>query len=134
MTDQGVDGAGTDGPTVGDEARKLIDVVQDWTRRTFPAPPSGHGGPECQWCPLCQLASAMRGEHPDLTERVAEAGAALANAVKALADSAAARAPTPPGGDGRRTSQPKPRPSGPPSRPQPGPRVQRIPLDDPDAP
>ena len=69
-------------------------AVQDWARRTLPAPPSGHPGPECQWCPLCQFASVLRGEHPELAERVAEAGTALVDALRALAETAAAHAPT----------------------------------------
>ncbi len=104
-------------PDLGAEASRLAAAVQDWARRTLPEPPSGHGGPECQWCPLCQFASMLRGEHPELAERVAEAGAAIANAVKALAEGAAQRAPAPPG----RATRP---------RPSPAPRVQRISLDE----
>ncbi|MDT4927129.1 MAG: hypothetical protein QOG01_4842 [Pseudonocardiales bacterium] len=105
----------------GDETRKLMAAVQEWTRRTFPEPPSGHPGPECQWCPLCQFASVMRGEHPEVTEKVAEAGAALAHAVKALVDSAVARAPGSAADGSGDASRGKPRP---------GPRVQHIRIDD----
>jgi hypothetical protein len=107
----------------GDEANRLLAAVQDWTKRTFPAPPSGHGGPECQWCPLCQLAAAMRGEHPELTERIAEAGAAVANALRALAESSPARPPR--ARPAQATAVPHPA-----DRPTPRPRVQRIALDD----
>jgi hypothetical protein len=103
-------------PDLGAEARKLMHTVQEWARRTMPEPPSGHPGPECQWCPLCQFASVLRGEHPELAERLSEAGAALVSAFSALAESAAAHAPTPPA---RR-------------RPRPGPadHVQHIRIDD----
>jgi hypothetical protein len=102
---------------VGDEARRVMAAVQDWARRTFPEPPSGHGGPECQWCPLCQFASVLRGERPELSEKVAEAGAALANAFKAIVDSAVAQGQSRAGtGEGAAT------------RPTPVPRVQRIDL------
>ena len=47
-------------PLVG-EAVRIFGAVQDWARQTFPAPPDGHGGPECQWCPLCQFAAVLRG-------------------------------------------------------------------------
>jgi hypothetical protein len=93
-------------PFSADAARKLILAVQDWARETFPAGPDGHSGPECQWCPLCQFAAVLRGEHPEVADRVAEAGAALMSAVQALAQAATSR----PGG-----------------APQP-PRVQRIDL------
>lgn len=93
-----------------DEAVRLLGAVQEWTRQTFPAGgPDGHGGPECQWCPLCQFMAVLRGERPEVTERVAEAGAALASAVRALVDAAAA------GGRAAPTEQ----------KPQ---RVQRIDL------
>ena len=59
--------------------------MQEWTRQTFPAGRDGHGGPECEWCPLCQFMAVLRGERPEVTERVAEAGAALASAARGLA-------------------------------------------------
>ena len=102
------------------DPRALLAALQDWAQKTLPAPPSGHGGPECQWCPLCQLASVLRGEHPELTDRLAEAGAAVSNAVRTLLD-AAPSAPAP---------EPAPSDPAPPVKPQPRPRVQRIVLDD----
>ncbi|WP_375493772.1 hypothetical protein [uncultured Jatrophihabitans sp.] len=108
---------------LGDETRKLLTAVQEWTQRNFPAPPSGHGGPECQWCPLCQLASALRGEHPELTDRIGEAAAAVANALRVLADPTTERA--------RGAASAQPAAPGP-GRRAPRPRVQRIELDEPD--
>lgn len=108
---------GATGP-LADEARKLLSAVQGWAQRTMPEPPSGHGGPECQWCPLCQFASILRGEHPEVTERVVEAGAALASALRALADTAVQKA------------GPSPRGASRPGEAGPAPRVQRIRLDD----
>jgi len=93
------------------EAVRIFGVVQDWARQTFPAPADGHGGPECQWCPLCQFAAVLRGERPEVTDRVAEAGTALMSAMKAFVEAAATAAPSPPG------------------RPKPGPgHVQHIDL------
>lgn len=110
------------------EPEPLLAALQQWAQKVLPAPPSGHPGPECQWCPLCQLASVLRGEHPELTDRLAEAGVAVSTAVRALLDQAAARTP----GRGSSTpdlgsSSPDATPS---ARPQPRPRVQRIVLDD----
>jgi hypothetical protein len=103
---------------LADEAVRLLGVVQEWTRQTFPAAPQGHHepgadsvAPVCQWCPLCQFMAVLRGERPEVTERVTEAGAALASALRAIVDAAASAAP------GSETA-PK----------QDAPRVQRIDL------
>jgi hypothetical protein len=111
---------------IGEEVHRLMSAVQDWARRAIAEPAAGHaGGPgaatEClPWCPICQFASVLRGEHPEITERLTEAGAALATAVKSIADATLTRA------------QPAPADAEEPTRPRPSPRVQRIHLDDPD--
>ena len=102
----------------GDEVQRLLGAVQEWAQRVVPAPPSGHPGPECQWCPLCQLASVLRGEHPEMAERLAETGSAVAAAVRALLDTATRHVPAtraPGATEGSR-------------RPAPAPRVQHIDL------
>jgi hypothetical protein len=75
-------------PQLAEEAVKMIGAVQEWARQNFPAGPDGHMGAECQWCPLCQFMSVVRGERPEVTARVAEAGTALATAFRALMDAA----------------------------------------------
>jgi hypothetical protein len=102
--DGGDSDAGPGSPLIG-EATRLIGVVGDWARQTFPAPPDGHGGPECQWCPLCQFAAVLRGERPEVTERVAEAGTALMSAMRAFIDAAASSAP---GATGAERQRPRP--------------------------
>lgn len=95
--------------SLADEAMRLVGVVHDWTRQTFPPPLADeHGGPECRWCPLCQFVAVVRGERPDVTARVAEVGSTLATALRAVVDAASSQAQ--------------------PARP---PRVQRINLGDP---
>jgi hypothetical protein len=105
---------------LGAEVHRLLDAVQDWAKRLPETTQRGaavHPRPgEClPWCPICQFAHLLRGEHPEVTERLAEAATAIASAMKALADSALTRAQNEEGD----------RP-----RPQPAPRIQRITLDD----
>jgi hypothetical protein len=92
---------------------RFLSVVQDWAARTFPAAPDGHTGSDCQWCPICQFVGVLRGERPEVTERVAEAGTALATAFRAFVDAAT---PKPDDAGAHRHSEP------------PRPRVQRIDL------
>jgi hypothetical protein len=90
-----------DGP-LADEALRLLGAVQDWARQNFPAAPAapdGHGVPSgavCQWCPLCQFMAVLRGERPEVTARVAEAGTAVASALRAVLDAATTRPSDPP--------------------------------------
>jgi hypothetical protein len=105
---------------IGAEVHRLLDAVQEWAKRFPEATAGGDAHPrtgEClPWCPICQFAHILRGEHPEVTERLTEAATAIASAMKALADTALTRAQADASG----------RP-----RPQPAPRVQRITLDDP---
>ena len=144
MTDDTEHPDGTDGPhgtpPFADDARRLLTAVQEWAQRAMPEPPSGHPGPECQWCPLCQFASILRGEHPEVAERVAEAGTALARALRVFVDATVARTTGAngtggvpggvPGGAAARTADE----GGGPTRPRPErPRVQHIELGGPPA-
>jgi len=79
------------------DALRLIGSAQEWARATFAEGdhdgPDGHTGSDCQWCPLCQFVAVLRGERPELTERVAEAGSALLTVLRAALDTAANAAP-----------------------------------------
>ena len=109
------------------DALRLVNGAQEWARQTFSefdaqAHTDAHGAgnsPECQWCPLCQFVAVLRGERPELTERVAEAGAAIVTAMRAALD-AAARQSAP--GQHRAGSEARD------GAGRPGPRVQRIDL------
>jgi hypothetical protein len=81
---------GSTGTPLTAEALRLAASVQDWARRSFPdhREYGEHGGPECQWCPLCQFVAVLRGDRPEVTERVAEAGAAVVAALRGLLDAA----------------------------------------------
>jgi hypothetical protein len=107
---------------LAEEAMRLLGVVQDWTRQNFPAAPHGDtdsGAPVCQWCPLCQFMAVLRGDRPEVTERVSEAGAALASALRAVLDAASNAAST---------AASNAAPGGEPAAEQQHPRVQRIDL------
>ena len=97
------------------EALRLVSSVQDWARRSFPETSEPHSS-DCQWCPLCQFVAVLRGERPEVTERVAEAGTAVVTALRSLLEAAAGPAGEA-GGHHRRADPPPP------------PRVQHIRLD-----
>lgn len=78
-------------PPLADELGRLLGALQDWTRQNLPAAPEG--ATTCEWCPLCQFVAVLRGERPELTERVAEAGAALTAVLHALVDATIGRSP-----------------------------------------
>jgi hypothetical protein len=47
------------------------------------------GGPECQWCPICQLISRVRNTSPETVERLATAAAGVLGSVRSLLEAAA---------------------------------------------
>jgi hypothetical protein len=63
--------------TIGEEAVKLLDAVQEWLRREPLSEHLATGAPECTWCPICQLVAVLRGERPDVNEKVASVVATL---------------------------------------------------------
>jgi hypothetical protein len=90
-----------DEPPLTDDIAKLFGAISGWARENFPAPSGGMAGTTCEWCPLCQFMAVVRGERPELTERVAEAGTALLGALRLLTESAHPPTPRP---------RPRPRP------------------------
>jgi len=84
---------------------------------------AGHTGENCRFCPVCVALAVLRDERPEVTEKLATAGAALLAAFRAAFDTVpfdtAPFDTAPPGGAG---------PDGP--APAAGnSRVQRIDLD-----
>jgi hypothetical protein len=80
------------------DALRLIGSAQEWAKSAFAETSvdkhvEGHTGPDCQWCPLCQFVAVLRGERPELTERVAELGSALVTVLRATLDAATNAAP-----------------------------------------
>lgn len=111
----GADPDGATGPLAA-EALRLVSSMHDWAQglaeRGHGEPSDAHPSSDCQWCPLCQFVAVLRGQRPDITERVAEAGTAIAAVLRVLVESAAST-----GG----TAQPH-------RGPRPAPRVQKINL------
>ena len=83
---------------LADEAMRLAGAMQDWIRRSAATrhgaatedSPGGdvpHGS-DCTWCPVCQFAAVVRGERPDVTERLAEAGTVFLSAMRGVIEAA----------------------------------------------
>lgn len=117
--------------SVGEEAAKLFDALQDWARhQSGGEAPSGAGGlgdqwrainehlatggQECTVCPVCQMIAKVRGSSPEVRTHLAVAASSLLQAAAAVLDAHARPA------DGGRTGH-----SGPGS-----PGVTRIDLED----
>ncbi len=88
----------TESAALAQEAARLLGAAQQWLQRAATEPGGvglATGSPQCCWCPLCQLVAALRGERPELTERlvqalgaVTELQAARAGIVQALREAA----------------------------------------------
>jgi hypothetical protein len=78
---------------IADEAIKLLDAVQDWARRNIAdSPHIATGAPECTWCPICQLIAVLRGDHPEISDKIAEATASVVAVLRTVVDAAASPA------------------------------------------
>ena len=103
--------------SVAEEAAKLFAVLQQAARQQDPpenshqhdahqeslvdeepahAVPDEHehgtarsGGPECQWCPVCQLIAKVRTTSPETIEQLSTAAAGVLGSVRSLLEAAA---------------------------------------------
>jgi hypothetical protein len=101
-----------------DQARGLLDLLKQGT--AAPAEGGGDGrahGSDCRWCPVCQAASVVRGERPEVTAALADVLTSAAAALRTLAEADRPAAPQP-------AAEPAGRPAGGPGDPPPV--VQRI--------
>ncbi|HEX6755699.1 MAG TPA: hypothetical protein VF109_07105 [Mycobacteriales bacterium] len=114
MTAPGPPGPPGSPGSLGDEAARLVEAVQDWAARALPA----DDGCTCTWCPVCRGVAVLRGDRPEVTERLTELVSAAASALTALAG-ALSGPPAP--------AAPGPAPA---ARPEPTASVQRIDLDE----
>ncbi|SDJ13679.1 hypothetical protein SAMN05444157_1924 [Frankineae bacterium MT45] len=89
-------GAGGSEPlgSVADEAGKLFAAMQDWAAHNLgDASHIATGAPECTWCPICQVIAVLRGDRPEVSEKIATAASAAVEALRAFLDAASARPP-----------------------------------------
>jgi hypothetical protein len=89
--------------TVGEEATKLFQVLQDWTRDSGSERAAGAasgaasalhdigehvatGGADCRYCPVCRVIGVVRGTSPEVRQHLATAATALVSAAAGLLD------------------------------------------------
>jgi hypothetical protein len=63
------------------EARRLVEAFQDRLRDALPPSVIATHSLECQFCPLCRLIAAMRGDRGTDAERIARMVGSVAEAV-----------------------------------------------------
>ncbi|SOD74376.1 hypothetical protein SAMN05892883_3560 [Jatrophihabitans sp. GAS493] len=81
--------------SVADEASKLFAAMQDWAAHNLgDASHIATGAPECTWCPICQVISVLRGDRPEVSEKIATAATAAVEALRALLEAATTRPTT----------------------------------------
>ena len=98
--------------SVGEEAAKLFDALQDWAKAEDGGGPAAGveglvdgladrwrsvnehvatGGQECTYCPLCQVIHKVRGSSPEVRTHLAVAASSLLQAAATLIEARAAR-------------------------------------------
>jgi hypothetical protein len=85
-------------------ARSLVDPAQQWAKRTFGELNAEHRPEDCTWCPICQFVALVRGEAPELADKLSEAAATFPATVKAVIETAQQQSASRP----RPTPGPKP--------------------------
>ncbi|GAA1682898.1 hypothetical protein GCM10009745_29050 [Kribbella yunnanensis] len=79
--------------SVAEEAAKLFAVLQAAAgEHTAEEPADSHehkAGPDCVWCPVCQLINKVRNTSPETIEQLSTAAAHVLGSVRTLLESAA---------------------------------------------
>jgi len=84
--------------SVAEEAAKLFAVLQNAASDAGPAeesapePEQGHEhklGPDCVWCPVCQLIHRVRSTSPETIEQLSTAAAHVLGSLRSLLEAAA---------------------------------------------
>jgi hypothetical protein len=71
-----------------DQARRVLDALRGGSGDAAPTPggdPAAAHDTDCRWCPICQVASVVRGERPEVTAALADVLSAAATALRAFA-------------------------------------------------
>ena len=82
--------------TLGEEAAKLAEAVQEWLH-DHAADERGRGAEpsECQTCPACQLLRLVRSARPEVYGHLADAASSLSAALRELTRDARSSGPGP---------------------------------------
>ncbi|MEV0792281.1 hypothetical protein [Kribbella sp. NPDC050459] len=82
--------------SVAEEAAKLFAVLQNAAKDAPPADENAaeheHGhklGPDCVWCPVCQLIHRVRNTSPETVEQLSTAAAHVLGSLRSLLEAAA---------------------------------------------
>src|SRR5688572_11181343 len=100
-----------------DQARGLLDMLKQGMSTPAEGDDGAGHGSDCRWCPVCQAASVVRGERPEVTAALADVLTSAAAALRTLAEADRPAAPEP-------AADPTPEPAAGPGDPPPV--VQRI--------
>ena len=88
-----------------DQARGLLDLLKQGM--TAPTDGAEHGS-DCRWCPVCQAASVVRGERPEVTAALADVLTSAAAALRTLAEADRPAPPQPEADDADQPAAPTP--------------------------
>ncbi|HET6988065.1 MAG TPA: hypothetical protein VFI00_15675 [Kribbella sp.] len=102
--------------SVGEEAAKLFAVLQQaaaGTSGTTQAPVDDEAhqhklGPDCVWCPVCQLINKVRNTSPETIDQLSSAAAHVIGSVRSLLEEAAEAARQSQADAASRTAQEEP--------------------------
>ncbi|WP_350277093.1 hypothetical protein [Kribbella sp. HUAS MG21] len=78
--------------SVAEEAAKLFAVLQNAAGDAPPADEAKHEhtlGPDCVWCPVCQLIHKVRSTSPETIEQLSTAAAHVLGSLRSLLEAAA---------------------------------------------
>jgi hypothetical protein len=72
---------------IGGQVRRSLGTGRNergdvWDVATTEVSPAAGESPECQWCPICRAARAMRESSPDVSSQISTAGNVVASAVQ----------------------------------------------------
>ena len=80
-----------------ESARRLLETLTSGDAvADTPSAEGAHAG-DCRWCPVCQVAAAVRGDRPEVTAALADVLTASATALRTFA--AAGEPAAPPAAD-----------------------------------